>query len=238
MKKIESAFASMAIVLSLGLGVSAVGGCKGSVQAGVTTPPAPPPAPTPPPDKDGDGIADADDACPDQAGAKNDDPKLNGCPAPAPVAAVEEKKVQIVGNDVTIKEKIMFDVGKATIKPESNALLDEIASVIKTDGAMIDLIEVGGHADKQGDKKQNLKLTDERAKAVVAALVSRGVDAKKLRAKGYGQYCPVDPGTTPEAYEHNRRVEFKILKMNGKPTGAALGCDEAVKEGVKPQPVL
>ena len=234
---LKNTFASMAIVMSLGFAASVVGGCKATVTTGESTPPPPPPAPTPPPDKDGDGIADADDACPDQAGAKNDDPKLNGCPAPPPPAPVEAK-VAIVGNDVTIKEKIMFDVGKASIKAESNALLDEIADVLKKDGAMIDLIEVGGHADKQGDEKQNLKLTDDRAKAVVEALVKLGVDAKRLRAKGYGQYCPVDTGSTPEAFEKNRRVEFKILKMNGKATGAVIGCDEAVKHGIKPAPVL
>jgi len=234
---LKNTFASLAIVMSLGLVAGAVG-CKASVTTGETTPPPPPPAPTPPPDKDSDGIADADDACPDQAGAKNDDPKMNGCPAPAPTPAPVEAKVQIVGNDVTIKEKIMFDVGKASIKAESNALLDEIADVIKKDGAAVDLIEVGGHADKQGNEKDNLKLTDDRAKAVVEALVKRGVEAKKLRAKGYGQYCPVDTGTTPEAFEKNRRVEFKILKMNGKATGAVIGCDEAVKKGIKPAPVL
>jgi OOP family OmpA-OmpF porin len=214
-------------------------GCKATVTTGEATPPTPPTPPPAPTDTDSDGIADADDACKDKAGPKNDDKAKNGCPEEAPpVAAVEEKKVKIVGTEVTISEKILFDVGKSTIKPESDALMNEIAEVVKTAGKDIDLIEVAGHADIQGDEKNNLKLTDDRAKAVVEGLVKRGVDAKKLRAKGYGQYCPIDEAKTPEAYEKNRRVSFTILKLAGKPTGAAVGCDAAVKKGVKPAPVL
>jgi len=212
----KNTFASLAIVTSFGLiGFAFAGGCKATVTTGEAVAPAPSPTPAPTPTE----VASV-------------------APSAEPVAPVEEKKVSIVGNEVTIKEKIMFDVGKATIKAESNGLLDEIANVIKTDGATIDLIEVGGHADKQGNEKENLKLTDERAKAVVDALTKRGVDGKKLRAKGYGQYCPIDTGSTPDAYEKNRRVEFKILKMGGKATGAVVGCDEAVKHGIKPAPVI
>ena len=66
----------------------------------------------------------------------------------------------------------------------------------------------------------------------------RGVDDKKLRGKGYGQYCVIDPLTTPEAHEKNRRVQFAILKNSGKKTTAEVGCEAAVKKGVKPQPIL
>ncbi|GAC1535356.1 MAG: hypothetical protein NVS3B10_28560 [Polyangiales bacterium] len=233
MKKPFASFTYAALALGL------LGGCSvgGQIKAGEAA--APPPQPVAAPaDKDGDTIVDAQDACPDQAGPKNDDPKKNGCPEAAPVATAEEKKVVIVGNEVQIKDKIMFDVGKATIKPESDKLLDEIADVVKNQGKDIDLIEVEGHADTQGDEKSNLKLTDERAKSVVEALVKRGIDAKKLRAKGYGQYCPLDPASSPEAFEKNRRVEFTIVKLAGKPTGGNVGCPEAVKKGIKPSPVL
>jgi OOP family OmpA-OmpF porin len=217
-------------------------GCKATVTTGEATPPPTPSAstttpPPPPPDKDGDGIADADDACPDKPGKANEDKTKNGCPEVAPLAAIA-KKVEIVGNEVKISEKIMFDTGKATIKAESEGLLNEIADVIKNQGKDINLIEVGGHTDKVGNEKDNLKLSDDRAKAVLDAMVKRGVDAKKLRAKGYGPYCVSDPGTTPEANEKNRRVQFVILKSGGKVTTAPIGCEEAVKKGVKPQPIL
>lgn len=237
MKRLRISLSSLAVIAVLGAASFGSLGCKASVSAGEATPPPPPTPAPPPPDQDSDGIADADDACPDKAGPKNDDKAKNGCPE-VKVAAVEEKKIQIVGTEVKITEKIMFDSGKATIKPESTKLLDEITAFLKTEGDKIQLIEVGGHADKNGNEKENLKLTDERAKAVVDALVLRGVDKSKLRAKGYGQYCPINPGSDPVAFEENRRVEFKILKMDGKATGVALGCAEAEKKGVKPAPVL
>lgn len=211
--------------------------CKATVTTGEPEPPKPPAPVAPPPDKDNDSIVDASDACPDKPGPKNDDATKNGCPEEAKVEA-SPPGIAIVGNDVVIKEEILFDVGKAHIKDQSSPLLDAIATFIKTAGGSIDLIEVAGHADVQGNEKANLTLTDDRAKAVVDALVSRGVDAKKLRAKGYGQYCPIDPGNTPEAFARNRRVEFEILKMNGKPTGHPLGCDASKAKGVVPGPVM
>jgi len=220
-------------------------GCKATLTTGTgeaAAPTASSVAATPPPppaDTDGDGIPDDKDACKDKAGKANDDAAKNGCPEPAKLAVAPVQKVEIVGDEVKIKEKIMFDVGKATIKPESDKLLDEMADLVKKT-ADIDLIEVAGHADKSGDEKANLKLTEERSKAVVEALVKRGVDAKKLRAKGYGEYCPEDPGDSPEAHEKNRRVQFAILKMKGKKTEAIkhLGCDAAKKAKVTPDPVL
>ena len=218
-------------------------GCKASLTTGseAAAPSATPVAAPPPPpvDTDGDGIPDDKDACKDKAGTANEDAAKNGCPAEAPkLMAAPVQKVEVVGNEIKIKEKIMFDLGKSTIKPESDKLLDELATVIKEKGQDIDLIEVGGHADKQGDEKANVKLTNERAKAVVEAMVKRGVDAKKLRAKGYGEYCPEDAAETPEAHEKNRRVQFAILKVKGKKTDIKLGCEAALKAGVKPDPIL
>jgi OOP family OmpA-OmpF porin len=218
-------------------------GCKASITAGgeSAAPTASPVAATPPPpvDSDGDGIPDDKDACKDKAGTANDDAAKNGCPAEAPkMMAAPVQKVEVVGSEIKIKEKIMFEKGKAAIQPESDKLIDELAAVIKEKGQDIELIEVGGHADKDGHEKDNLKLTESRSKAVVEALVKRGVDAKKLRAKGYGEYCPEDPGDSPEAHEKNRRVQFAILKIKGKKTDMKLGCDAAAKAGVKPDPIL
>lgn len=220
-------------------------GCKATLTTGTGEAAAPTASsvavtPPPPADTDGDGIPDDKDACKDKPGKADADAAKNGCPeAPKVAIAPVAQKVEVVGDEVKIKEKIMFDVGKSSIKPESDKLLDELADVIKKT-ADVDLIEVAGHADKSGDEKANLKLTEERSKAVVEALVKRGVEAKKLRAKGYGEYCPEDPGDSPEAHEKNRRVQFAILKMKGKKTDAIkhLGCDAAKKAKVTPDPVL
>jgi len=73
--------------------------------------------------------------------------------------------------------------------------------------------------------------------SVMAALVQRGVAKDHLRSKGYGEYCPEDPGHNAAAWETNRRVEFKIVKTKDGPTGVELGCANAVSHGVKPEPV-
>src|SRR6185369_17490643 len=74
----------------------------------------------PPKDSDGDGILDPDDACPAEKGPRDDDPSKNGCP----------KAVRVSGHEIVILEQVQFDTGKATIKPQSNELLDEVGQVL------------------------------------------------------------------------------------------------------------
>jgi outer membrane protein OmpA-like peptidoglycan-associated protein len=138
-------------------------------------------------------------------------------PAPAPtptpavvVAPVVRKRVMVTAEKVEINEKIQFESGKALIKPESNGLLDEIAKVMK-DATQIKKVEVQGHASSEGDAAGNKKLSDDRAKAVMAAIVARGVKAEILTAKGYGIEKPIADNKTDEGKEKNRRVEFVIL---------------------------
>lgn len=251
----------VALALAIGCaGISLVatgcGSAEGSLQVGKVPPPPPPPAPPPPPpaDKDGDGVADADDKCPDQPGPAtnngcpvDDDPDKDGVkgaddkcpndPGPAPTGCPPPPKVQVVGNDIKINERIMFEEGKADIKAESNKLIEEIANVVKDPNNKIDFVEVAGHADIDGTDQVNKKLTNDRAKAVMVALEKLGVDKAKMRAVGYSFYCPIggDPGKTEEEKAKNRRVEFKILAREGKETDVKWGgCDAATKKGLKP----
>jgi outer membrane protein OmpA-like peptidoglycan-associated protein len=99
------------------------------------------------------------------------------------------------------------------------------------------LMEVAGHADERASDEYNLKLTQDRVNSVMAALIQRGVDRSRLRSKGYGEYCPEDPGHNEEAWEKNRRVEFKIVKTKDGPTGVELGCANAKSHGVSSEPV-
>ncbi len=188
--------------------------------------PATPPAPTPtvaPADKDADGVPDAEDQCPDKAGSATAAKK--GCP--------EEQLAEVVGEDIKIHGKILFERGNATLDPSDDPILDKVAEIMKAKKD-IELVEVEGHADHQGDARTNVTLTDNRAKSVVAALVKRGVEANRLVARGYGEYCPIEAGDTPAAHENNRRVEFKILKHGGKATAVPTGCAGAEKMGIKP----
>jgi OOP family OmpA-OmpF porin len=137
---------------------------------------------------------------------------------PAPPAPPPEpeppppKRVEVTADKIVIKEKIQFDVDKTTIKPESNGLLDEITQVIK-DNPRIKKIAIEGHTDGDGSDKYNLKLSDGRAKAVMEYLVTHGIEAGRLTAKGFGESKPIASNDTPEGKEQNRRVEFLITEQ-------------------------
>jgi outer membrane protein OmpA-like peptidoglycan-associated protein len=176
-------------------------------------------------DRDADGIVNASDKCPDQPETKNGFQDADGCPDVVP-------RVSVTKTEVKINEKIMFAFGKASIQPESENLLDEIAFVVN-DNPQIEYFEVAGHADKVGTDVVNAQLTKARAQSVVDAMIKRKVDRRRMHAQGYGRYCPLDKADTEEGREKNRRVEFKIMRIDGVDTGVALGCEEAFSHGIK-----
>lgn len=181
-----------------------------------------------PNDKDGDGVGSSD-KCPTERESINGFEDEDGCTDEIPT----ENVVTITKDELKCCAKILFATGKATIDPASVPVIEHVAKTLK-DNPKIEFLEVAGHADKLGNPQRNLQLTRERAAAVVQALAQLGVDKARLRPAGYGSYCPVAQGDTPEARELNRRVEFKIVKQGGAGTGVALGCPEAADKGVTP----
>lgn len=101
---------------------------------------------------------------------------------------------------------INFDVDKATLRPESMGTLNQIKTLMTNDPSL--KFEVDGHTDNSGSADHNLGLSQQRAEAVRAQLVSMGIDASRLTAKGYGDTRPLGPNDTPEDKATNRRVEF------------------------------
>ena len=99
------------------------------------------------------------------------------------------------------------------------------------------LVEVGGHADERSNDDFNLRLTQDRARSVVEAMVQRGVERPRLVSQGYGEYCPVDEAHNPTAWDKNRRVEFKVVKTEEGMSGVDRGCNGARVKGVLPPPV-
>jgi outer membrane protein OmpA-like peptidoglycan-associated protein len=158
-----------------------------------------------PPDRDGDRVLDATDACVDVPGIAHDDPKKNGCP-----------RVQINVDEklITISEQVHFEHGKAILKPESFALLEDVARVLK-DHAELELIEVQGHTDNTGRAALNRRLSADRATAVVRWLVEHGIDQGRLKSRGFGPDKPVGDNKTEQGRAQNRRVEFHVLRGLG-----------------------
>jgi len=133
-------------------------------------------------------------------------PKKEEPPAPPP-------RVEIRDNKIDFKEKIQFEEAKAVIKPESFSLLDDIVKVIK-ENPQIKKLAIEGHASAEGDAKKNLKLSDDRAKAVMKYCVDHGIEAPRLTAKGFGVTKPIADNATEEGREKNRRVEFNITEQD------------------------
>lgn len=113
-----------------------------------------------------------------------------------------KKNEPIVLNDIT------FDTGKADLKPESFEELDRVAKMLEDNPKIT--IELSAHTDDTGNDDSNLKLSDKRAKSVMDYMVSKGIKAERMTAKGYGETQPLVPNDSDENRAKNRRVQFKI----------------------------
>ncbi|MDO4225019.1 MAG: OmpA family protein [Bergeyella zoohelcum] len=149
------------------------------------------------PDTDGDGIYDKDDKCPQVPGLR----QYQGCPKPASEFAKEATGAL---------QGIMFDFNKATINASSNGKLDQAAQVIKSSNGGTFLVT--GHTDKKGSEAYNLRLSRERAAAVVKALEARGVAENQLKSTGVGSRDAQVPVTASNAErESDRKVVVEAV---------------------------
>jgi OOP family OmpA-OmpF porin len=143
-------------------------------------------------DSDGDGIVDSHDRCPNsKAGTKVDN---NGCGIP----------------EVIILKGVNFETSSDRLTHDSVSILNGVADILSRRSEIS--IEVGGHTDNQGAAALNEKLSKKRAQAVANYLVSRGVKANQLTAKGYGATSPIADNHTAAGRTQNRRVELHILQ--------------------------
>ena len=156
------------------------------------------------PDTDKDGFTDNVDKCPTEAETVNNVADDDGCPDEGKVL------VALTAQKIEILDKVFFDTGKATIKDKSFALLDQVATVLKTHAELAH-VRVEGHTDDKGDDDKNKTLSQARADAVKAYLIGKGVDAARLDATGFGETQPAADNKTADGREKNRRVEFVIV---------------------------
>jgi outer membrane protein OmpA-like peptidoglycan-associated protein len=116
---------------------------------------------------------------------------------------------------------INFDSGKYTIKPESFKVIDDIAAALKARPDM--KVKLEGHTDNVGNARANKKLSDDRANAVMNAIVAKGIDISRLSAEGFGLEKPIADNNTAEGRAKNRRVELVRENNNATPSSGASG---------------
>lgn len=149
-------------------------------------------------DRDIDGVYDRLDNCPDVAG----DPRFRGCLRP--------QRVVLAADRVQILDRVFFHDNSARVQGRSHSLLRNVANVLRAHPE-IELVVIEGHTDDRGDHDRNVALSRRRAGSVLDFLVSRGVEASRLRARGYGPDRPAVEGASTDAERgENRRVEFVI----------------------------
>lgn len=157
----------------------------------------------PDPDNDQDGIPDEQDACPNEPETFNDYQDDDGCP---------DKAVHYEKGRIDLAGEVHFEVAKAVLKPRSRTLLNEIADILHKH-PQITKVRIEGHTDSDGDDRVNQRLSQARANAVKAYLVSRGISEDRLKAEGFGESRPVASNATARGRAKNRRVEFVIEEM-------------------------
>lgn len=174
------------------------------------------------PDTDGDGVPNSIDMCPNlkgQASSKGcPDTDLDGihngidrCPTVAGVAANQgcpelKKEVKLLFQQAL--QGIKFEAGKAKITPTSFPILNSVAKVM-TDNPTYKLL-IGGHTDNVGNEGLNQTLSQDRADAVGAYLIGKGISPMRIASTGYGLSNPVDDNKTAAGRARNRRVELKV----------------------------
>jgi outer membrane protein OmpA-like peptidoglycan-associated protein len=147
------------------------------------------------PDTDGDGINDEEDKCPNRPG-----PESNmGCPV---IAKEVIDKINFAAKNV------FFNSGSAKLLAKSNKSLDEVAKLMLADESL--KMQIDGHTDAQGSDELNQTLSEKRANAVRDYLISKGVDASRLNATGYGETKPIADNKTAAGRAKNRRTEMTV----------------------------
>jgi OmpA-OmpF porin, OOP family len=193
-----------AVLLSVALTAPLVVGCTASAsfKTGGEEAKAPPPPPPPPP------------------------PAADPAPAPAPAAATPapttptpaadpNAKPVLKKDKLEIPGQIVFESGSAVLKPESDAALNQLKQYLD-ETPRVTKLRIEGHTDNVGSAPANETLSGQRALAIKAALIAKGINKDRLLAVGFGQSKPIADNTTEEGKAKNRRTEFHVAELSGK----------------------
>ena len=130
--------------------------------------------------------------------------------------------IRIVGDRFVFQSEVFFDSGAAVLRPEGRAELDQLATALlelekKIPSGINWVLRVDGHTDTRqltgnSQFRSNWELSAARAISVVQYLIAKGVAPQRLVAAGFGEFQPIDPGATEDAFSRNRRIELKLTE--------------------------
>lgn len=152
-------------------------------------------------------MIDPEDHCPDQPGAPNPNPQLNGCPG---LVAVEDGRIRLT-------RPVFFATNRDVILPRSFPVLRAVRDALVA-SPQISHVSIEGHTDDVGNDDRNMDLSTRRAASVMRWLTQNGIVASRLESHGFGETRPVTPITglrgraLNNARASNRRVEFRIVE--------------------------
>jgi peptidoglycan-associated lipoprotein len=153
---------------------------------------------------------------------------LNGCPKKAEPVSEPEQKIEVTKPEVqkeqpkqeepvveTLREEqlrtVYFDFDKYNLRPDAKAALDANSALLLKYTSVV--IKIEGHCDERGTVEYNLSLGEKRAKSVADYLSGLGVDAGRISIISYGKERPVDAGHSEDAWQRNRRAEFRVVSQ-------------------------
>ena len=137
---------------------------------------------------------------------------LDKCPGTPKGVPVDDKGcpiagIEVAGDEWFVRGQVLFDVNRNTIKPAAAEILLRVANFLKKNQQY--MVEIQGNTDSTGPLAWNMQLSEKRAEAVKEYLVTNGVAAGRLTAKGFGPNDPLAQNNTAEGRAKNRRVDFK-----------------------------
>ena len=131
----------------------------------------------------------------------------------------ERSDIRVVGDRFVVPTDILFESGSADLTPAAQARLESLAASVREIAAEIPssidwVLRIDGHTDRRpihtAQFPSNWELSTARAVAIVKYLVVQGIPAHRLSANGFGQFQPIDPADTPDAWAKNRRIEIQL----------------------------
>jgi OOP family OmpA-OmpF porin len=147
-------------------------------------------------------------------------------PAPEPPADAPEPPPAFKGAQLDLPGEVEFDVGSANIQEteRTHHMLHRVVRLLRKYPNITE-VRVEGHTDSDGDPQANKLLSQQRAAAVIAWIVAKGIDPARVHPVGCGASDPLVPNTSPENKAKNRRTEFDVTRLDGKrPDGFTEPC--------------